>query len=75
MAGAKTIERILGAAIDAMIEDHTAHEIADELGIDLAAEPSDVRSFREAGVLTNDAGLVLYLDDGSEYQITIVRSR
>jgi hypothetical protein len=34
-----------------------------------------VRSFRDAGVLTRNAGLVLRLDDGSEFQITIVKSR
>lgn len=32
-------------------------------------------SFDEAGVLTNNAGLVVTMDDGSEFQITIVCSR
>ncbi len=31
--------------------------------------------YDEAGMLTRNAGLVVRMDDGSEYQITIVRSR
>jgi len=34
-----------------------------------------VASFEDAGVLTMNAGLVVTMDDGTEYQITIVRSR
>ena len=34
-----------------------------------------VRSYEEAGVLTNNAGLVLRMPDGREFQLTIVRSR
>ena len=33
-----------------------------------------VESFKEAGVLTRDEGLVVRLDDGSEFQITVTRS-
>ena len=35
----------------------------------------DIETFKDAGVLTNNAGIVLRLMDGSEFQITIVRSR
>ena len=35
----------------------------------------DVVTFEDAGVLTSNAGLVVRMDDGSEYQITVVRSR
>lgn len=38
-------------------------------------EPADVRTFEEAGVLTMNKGLVVRLPDGSEFQLTIVRSR
>jgi hypothetical protein len=31
--------------------------------------------FHEAGVMTDNAGLVLRLEDGSEFQVTVVRSR
>lgn len=34
-----------------------------------------VQSFEEAGVLTSNKGVVLTLDDGSEFQITVVRSK
>ena len=34
-----------------------------------------VETYDEAGVLTTNAGLVVELTDGSEFQITIVRSR
>ncbi len=39
------------------------------------SEGARVRSFEEVGVLTRNAGLVVRLPDGSEFQITIVRSR
>jgi len=44
----------------------------------MAAEAEDVkqtRSYEEVLMLTTDAGLVLRMNDGSEFQITIVRSR
>lgn len=34
-----------------------------------------VRTFREAGVLTMNRGLVVRIGDRAEYQITIVKSR
>ena len=36
---------------------------------------SQVQSFEQAGILTRDAGLVLTLADGSEYQVTVIRSK
>ena len=36
---------------------------------------SRIASFSEAGLLTNDDGLVLYLNDGSEFQITVLRRK
>lgn len=33
------------------------------------------RTFEDAGVLTDDQGLVLRMEDGSEFQITIVQSK
>ena len=35
----------------------------------------DVASFRDAGVLTQNHGLVVTLVDGSEFQLTVVLSR
>ena len=34
-----------------------------------------VRTYRELGMLTNDAGFVVTMKDGSEFQVTIVQSR
>ncbi len=44
------------------------------LGHELA-DVKRVRTFEEEGVLTTDAGLVITAADGSEYQVTIVKSR
>jgi len=38
-------------------------------------ENLSVETFEEAGVLTYNSGLVIRLPDGSEYQLTIVRSK
>jgi hypothetical protein len=46
---------------------------------DLEVEPryyiTSVRTFADAGVPSEDRGLVVTMSDGSEYQITITRSR
>ena len=46
---------------------------------DLEVEPSyyitSVQTFEEAGVPGEDRGLVVTMADGSEFQITIVRSQ
>ena len=34
-----------------------------------------VQTFEEAGMMTRDAGLVITLPDGTEFQLTIVQSR
>lgn len=36
-------------------------------------EINNVRTFEEAGMLTRDAGLIIKLLDGSEFQVSIVR--
>ena len=35
----------------------------------------NARSFESAGVFTRNHGLVVELDDGTEFQLTVVRSR
>jgi len=55
-----------------------AEALNDDAGTDVPdgiEEVSAVETFAEAGLLTNDAGLVLHMADGSEWQVTIVRSR
>ena len=46
---------------------------------DLEVEPryyiSSVRTFEEAEIPSEDRGLVVTMSDGSEYQITVVKSR
>ena len=45
---------------------------------DLEVEPryyiTSVQTFEEAGVPSEDRGLVVTMSDGSEYQLTIVKS-
>jgi hypothetical protein len=36
---------------------------------------STVSTYEEAGVLTRDAGFIVRMEDGTEYQVTVVRSR
>ena len=49
-----------------------------ECDVNESFDPDGVRRavpFDEAGVLTRNAGLIVQMDDGSEYQLTVVRSR
>ena len=41
----------------------------------LEFENVEAVSYEAAGVLTRDAGFVVHLPDGSEFQVTVVRSR
>ena len=43
-------------------------------GCPLFATVSSVATFEEAGLLTRNRGVVLRMEDGSEFQITIVQS-
>lgn len=75
------IADILGNAITAYDDEGQFNrDVAEHLdsgdGGDPEAPAFDrLETYREAGLLTRDAGLVLFLSDGSEYQVTIVRSR
>jgi len=51
--------------------DHDFHETFDLWDLTEAT----AHSFEEAGILTNNKGLVIKLRDGSEFQITIVKSK
>ncbi len=51
-------------------EEREMFGIPDELG-----RVERVRTYEEEGVLTRDAGLVTTTANGSEFQLTIVRSR
>jgi hypothetical protein len=63
-------------------EAYTEERIAEQIGYSLSCDDDeiggDVRrcvSFAEAGVMTNNHGLVLRFKDGSEFQVTVVQSR
>ena len=64
------LKTLLGeiACMDA--DDLDQFDLPDDLG-----GIEHVRTFEEAGVLTQNAGLVIELADGSQWQVTIVRSR
>jgi hypothetical protein len=42
---------------------------------ELASKIDHVQTYREAQVYTRDEGLVVTMTDGTEYQITVVRSK
>ncbi|MFW6124523.1 MAG: hypothetical protein ACOC46_00125 [Pirellulales bacterium] len=71
-------DHALARAISATL-DSIALGDADELAeLELPEQLADVdatRSYAEAGVLTSDAGFVLRMADGSEYQVTVKQSR
>jgi len=66
-----TLETILGE-IAWMDEDDRALAFC-EADVEPLAE-CDTTSFRSGGVLTDNAGFTVKLADGSEYQITVIKS-
>ena len=49
-----------------------------ELDVDESFDPDAIHRavpYDEAGMLTRNAGLVVAMNDGSEFQLTVVRSR
>ncbi len=75
MSLAKSVLELSGSTYEARRDEE---EFADILaGILMGQDEVEIEkvlSFREAGVLTRDAGVVVTLADGREYQITVVRS-
>lgn len=59
------------------IEDALNLLISGELDlVDTAlGEVSNIKTYAKAGILTRDSGLVLRMEDGSEFQITIKQSK
>lgn len=64
-------EALMGIAVtsDEPLSEYCAAPAEDDIHVAGAA------SYAEAEVLTRDAGFVLYMSDGTEFQITVVRSR
>lgn len=74
MINETTIAAALGQLLNATVESETVRDLIED-GADFAASLRNTRSYEEAGMLTNDAGLVIYLNDGSEFQVTVVQRR
>jgi hypothetical protein len=66
----ETEDDMVQAISDALeAADERAHDDGDEETI------RRITTYADAGVLTKNAGLVIRLRDGSEYQVTICRTR
>lgn len=52
--------------------------LADGLNVNESFDPAGIRrveTFGDAGILTMNKGLVVAMDDGTEFQLTVVLSR
>jgi hypothetical protein len=79
MAKRETDEHLLSGIIQRALQtigdyEDTRCDCTEEYAEAAVLEGLRTECFRAAGVLTNNAGFVVTLADGSEYQITIVRS-
>ena len=70
---AHDIETLIADALNIAAASHDEGEPVDVP--DGIEELNAIRTYTEAGVMTSNPGLVLFLDDGSEFQVTIVQSR
>jgi len=71
-------EHDLQDALKTLLEETGSMDEQEREDAGLSGEPqiiSRVSTFADEGLLTNDAGLVITLADGSQYQVSIVRSR
>jgi hypothetical protein len=69
------VERGGGGELPEKFQDLLLTILHDDLEVEPRYYISSVRTFEEAGVPSEDRGLVVTMSDGSEYQITIVKSR
>ena len=67
-------DKQLAYCLTALVESDHYGIVADHAALSDRAV-RDVVTYEEAGVLTNNAGFVIRMVDGSEFQITVVRSR
>ena len=65
---AQAMMDLLNNAFEAAIDGDV--EVPGEL-----TEVRDMRTFEEAGVLSNNAGLVIRMTDNREFQVTVVQNR
>lgn len=69
MMDEKTLQKALMATLSEAPDDYKSGEALD------IEQVRSVRTFQDVGMLTTDAGLLITMKDGSEFQITIVQSR
>ena len=71
-------ERELQDALKALLEEVAFMDDEERTDAGLPDELAGVKrvsTYKEEGVLTRDAGLVVTMAEGAEFQLTIVRSR
>jgi hypothetical protein len=66
----QTVQSLLLMALKVEQEEGHVAEVYDE-----ESTISEVATFNDRGIMTTNKGIVLSFADGSEFQITIVRSR
>jgi hypothetical protein len=72
MANERRINELLNnLLLDAVERAEDEERVCDEL----VEEVKSVVDFESVGMLTRDAGLVIRMNDGSEFQVTIVQSQ
>lgn len=64
---------IAGMITEAIDEVAQAMDRRNERG--LASDVKDIMPFVDAGVISNDTGIVIKMKDGSVFQVTVVQSR
>ena len=62
-------EKALMATLSEAPGEYTSGEALD------VEQVEQIRTFEDSGVLTRNRGLVITMNDGSEFQVTIVQSR
>ncbi len=70
-----TTDRMMQDSLREALIDIADGDLTTDGSIDVAVGGADIATFEEAGVMTNNAGLVIRTTDGTEFQVTIVRSR
>ena len=71
----QTVQDLLHELLDIAIESQNARDGEMGEAPDTAFQITRTKTFEDAMILTSDKGLVITAEDGSEYQITIVKSK
>jgi len=68
-------EKEFEAVLKDMLDLVTDSDLMDEIDVDVPVDIRNIRTFEDSGLFTNNSGLVINMRDGSQYQLTIVKSR